>query len=55
MTVQKYSARHVKDGKEVRGYAAIGKENGKAFILIPASCDSFSIVEVEKESIIPLL
>lgn len=51
MNIQKYQGRRVKDGSLVRGYAAQGTECGKTFILIPATADSFHIVEVEGESL----
>ena len=53
--IQIYQGNRVKDGKPVRGYAVQGTEHGKAFILIPASKDSFSVVEVDGESLVPVM
>ena len=53
--IQIYQGSRVKDGKPVRGYAAQGTEFGKTFILIPASKDSFNVVEVDGESLVPVM
>ena len=57
INIQRYSGRHVKDGKTVRGYAAIGYGCDKAFIMVPAkeTKSDFHIVEVEPESLVPIL
>ena len=53
--VQKYCARRIKDGTEVRGYAAVGCESGAVWIMVPVKgTDDFSCVQVEPESLIPL-
>lgn len=51
--VQKYAAKSVAHGNDVVGYAAVGYECGRAWILVPTpgTDDKFSIVEVDKESI----
>ena len=55
--VQRYSGQRVKDGTTVRGYAAIGGECEKAFIMIPAreTNNEFHIVEVVPDSLVPIL
>lgn len=53
--VQKYCARRIKDGTEVRGYAAVGCESRAVWIMVPVKgTDNFSCVQVESESLIPL-
>lgn len=56
VNVKKYAGLRVKDGKKVKGYAAIGYESEKAWIMVP--CDKggswFHIVEVEPDSIIEI-
>ena len=55
--IQKYCGRRVTDGSDVRGYAAVGCESERAFILVPAkgTDDKFHIVEVQPESLVPIL
>ena len=55
--VQRYSGKRVKDGSEIRGYAAIGGESERAFILVPAkgTSDQFHIVEVQPDSLVPVM
>ena len=55
--IQKYSGKRVTDGSDVRGYAAIGGESERAFILVPAkgTSDQFHIVEVQPDSLIPIV
>lgn len=54
--IQRYCGQRVKDGKTVKGYAAISCENDTAWILMPvvSSDDKFFIVQVDPESLIPL-
>ena len=55
--VQQYSGKRMADGSDVRGYAAISCESDRAFILVPAkgTSDQFHIVEVQPESLVPVL
>lgn len=57
INIQRYSGRHVKDGKTVRGYAAVSCESDRAFILVPAkgTDDKFHIMEVRPDSLVPVL
>ena len=57
MYIQKYSGRRIKDGTTVRGYAAIGYESSTAWIMVPAkgTTDQFHVVQVDPESIVPLM
>jgi hypothetical protein len=55
MKIQKYTGRAVKNGVTVRGYAAQGTECKKSFILVPAGEKSFHIVEVQEDSLVPLM
>ena len=54
--VQKYCARRVKDGAEVRGYVAVACEGKAMWIMVPVkgTIDQFRCVEVEPDSLVPL-
>lgn len=51
--VRTYKGLAVKDGRPVEGYAAIGGESERAFILVPSEegADMFHIVEVDIETL----
>ena len=55
--VQRYSGKRVKDGSEVRGYAAVGCESKAVWIMIPHKDDptKFHSVEVQPDSLVPVL
>jgi len=55
--IQKYSGRRIKDDTTVRGYAAIGYESTTAWIMVPTkgTTDQFHVVQVDPESLVPLL
>ena len=55
--IQRYCGKRVKDGSEVRGYAAVGYESESAFILMPAKGNDaqFYIIEVRPDSLVPVL
>lgn len=55
--IQRYCGKRVKNGSEVRGYAAVSCESDRAFILEPviSSDDKFFIVEVDPDSLVPVL
>ena len=55
MSIQQYRGRRVKDGSLVSGYAAQGIECGATFILVPATENSFHIVEVDSDTLTPVL
>ena len=57
INIQKYCGKRVKDGSEVRGYAAVSCESERAFILVPAkgTDDKFHIMEVQPDSLVPIL
>lgn len=55
--IQRYCGKRVKDGSEVRGYAAVGYESERAFILMPARVNDaqFHIIEVQPDRLVPVL
>ena len=55
--VQRYSGKRVKDGSEVRGYAALSYDGSVAWIMVPTkgAVDKFSAVEVRPDSLIPIM
>lgn len=55
--IQKYSGKRMADGSDVRGYEAIGSESERDVILGPAkgTDDKFHIIEVQHESLVPVL
>ena len=54
--IQRYCGKRVKDGSEVRGYAAVGYESERV-ILMPVNVDDaqFHIIEVQPDRLVPVL
>ena len=54
--VQKYCARRVKDGSEVRGYAAVACDGKAVWIMVPVKGkeDKFTGLQVDPDSLVPL-
>jgi hypothetical protein len=55
MNIQQYQGKRIKDGNVVRGYAARGTECQRAFIMVPVGPADVSIVEVEPDSLVPIM
>lgn len=55
MNIQQYQGRRIKDGKIVRGYAARGTECSRVFIMVPVGTVDVSIVEVDTDSLVPIM
>lgn len=54
--VQKYCARRVKDGAEVRGFAAVACDSKAVWIMVPVkdTIDKFHCVQVKPDSLVPI-
>ena len=55
--IQRYCGKRVKDGSEIRGYAALSHDSSVAWIMVPTkgAVDKFSAVEVKPDSLIPIM
>jgi hypothetical protein len=55
MNIQQYQGNRIKDGKMVRGYAARGTECSRAFIMVPVGPADVSTIEVDPDSLVPIM